>query len=563
MTRTSAVRAARALLRLETLEDRRLLAPTVLDPDLAVRTAAKRFVQPVSMGFLDANEFFVLEKSTGRVKHVVDGEIAGTALDLNVNSASERGLLGIAMHPHFEDNHFVYLYWTASTTGSDTTDLASVPLLGNRVDRFRWTGSQLVYDSPMIALRAFQADPGQPLRGNHDGGVLRFGHDGKLYIIIGDVGRRGMTQNNLMGPFPDDQFGGPEPDDAHFTGVIIRLNDDGTTPTDNPFYDVGAQIPGQTGENIQKMYAFGVRNSFGLAVDPLTGNLWNEENGDDSFDEINRIAPGQNNGWIQVMGPLERIDQFKQIETTAPYVGLQQIRWSPRLIADSPQEALERMWHLEGSTYAEPQFSWKYAVAPAAIGFLGSSALGAAYEGDLFVTASRTFLQNGYIFRFNLSPDRMSLAFDDPLLHDKVADNPDKFTLNESESLQFGTGFGIATDIQTGPNGNLYVVSNTDGAVYEIYRPSAAPAADVATLVTAQPMGELDNIHRIPFARTIATAAFVPASAGFVAPESASRDSVNENSRPLVRPVQLHNAMGDALALPSTIDPLSHGAGLE
>ncbi len=292
----------KATLRIDALEDRQLLAPAVFDPNLAVRTVVTRLVQPTSMAFLDENAFFVLEKRTGRVQHVVDGEIAGTALDLNVNYSSERGLLGIALHPEFHnDEPFVYLYWTASTTGADSDDLAKVPLLGNRVDRFRWNGTKLLYDGPMIALRAYQEDPNQPLRGNHDGGVIRFGPDGKLYIIVGDVGRRGMTQNNLAGPFPDDQFGGPEPDDAHFTGVIIRLNADGTTPNDNPFYHVGAGMPGQVGANVQKMFAFGVRNSFGMAFDPISGELWTQENGDDSFDEINRVDPGFNGGWIQIM----------------------------------------------------------------------------------------------------------------------------------------------------------------------------------------------------------------------------------------------------------------------
>src|SRR5262249_20806867 len=265
-------------LRLEPLEDRTVLSPAVLDSNLAVKTVISGLVEPTSMAFLGDQDFFVLEKSTGKVKHVVNGAVQSTMLDLKVNSGSERSQLGTALHTDFANKPYVYLYWTASTTGADTNDLAMVPLLGNRVDRFRWTGSSLVYDQHIISLRAYQADAGQPLRGNHNGGVLRFGPDGKLYILMGDNGRRGMMQNNLMGPFPDDQFGGPEPDDAHFTGFVVRLNDDGTTPTDNPFYAVGANIPGEAGKNIQKIFGYGVRNGFGMAFDPVTGQLWTQEN---------------------------------------------------------------------------------------------------------------------------------------------------------------------------------------------------------------------------------------------------------------------------------------------
>jgi glucose/arabinose dehydrogenase len=352
-----------------------------------------------------------------------------------------------------------------------------VPLLGNRVARFIWNASTstLTFDKGLIQLHAFQNDAtnGAP-RGNHNGGVIRFGPDGKLYIIIGDNGRRGQLQNLPNGPFgpgtPDDQFGGPEPDNAHFTGVIIRLNDDGTTPVDNPFYAAGARMPGEVGANVQRIFAYGVRNSFGLAFDPLSGNLWDQQNGDDSFDELSRVEPGSNLGWVQIMGPVDRIRQFKSIETSPQFFGLQQTRWPPTNIADTPGEALSRLFMLPGAHYSDPEFSWKFAVAPAGIGFLSSRALGTQYEGDLFVGAARTFLQDGYLFRFDLTGNRRKIAVDDPRLEDRVADNTAKFEITESESLQFGSGFGINTDIHTGPNGNLFVVSLSNGAVYEIYR---------------------------------------------------------------------------------------------
>jgi glucose/arabinose dehydrogenase len=605
--------------------------PSLVDPNLRVRTVIENLDQPTSMAFLGPNDFLVLEKATGKVQHVVDGTVVGTTLDLAVNNGSERGLLGIALHPNFATNGQVYLYWTESLTGVDTAVLSETPLLGNRVDRFVWDGSTLTMDQNIIHLRAlqpaFEREPTPTAgRGNHDGGVIKFGPDGKLYIFIGDVGRRGWLQNLLNGPYQpgdllfgtDDNFGGPEPDDAHLTGSILRLNPDGTTPTDNPFTGIGhvfvarldgsqenppnastakgyaafflnqegtalrfivtvtgldftgtqtadpgddllnahihapaprgmnasvrfgffgqpfndtnpndvvvtpfasgvggtvfskwdrdegnnttltaqlsnilaglsyinfhtRRVPGgeirgqieenpQVTANLHKVFSYGLRNSFGFDFDPMSGNLWLEQNGDDTFTELNLVEPGMNGGWIQVMGPIARIDQFKLIETTMFGGNLQQSRWPPTNIADSPEEARARMVMLPGAHYSDPEFSWKFEVAPAGLGFISSRALGPQYEGDMILGAARTTLLGGNLFRFNLTGNRRNIAVDDPRLEDRVADNLDKFDITESESLLFGTNFGIGTDIHTGPNGNLFVVSLSNGAIYEIFR---------------------------------------------------------------------------------------------
>ena len=192
--------------------------PSMVDPKLTVETVVSGLTTPTTMAFVGPNEMLVLEKQTGRVQHVVNGAVVATALDLAVNNFSERGLLGIALHPQFPANRGVYLYWTESTTPTDTNVPSATPLLGNRVDRFVWNGSTLTPDRELIHIRAIQQDAGQPERGNHNGGPIAFGSDGKLYVFTGDEGRRGQLQNLACGPtatcpgpiVPDDQFGGPQ-----------------------------------------------------------------------------------------------------------------------------------------------------------------------------------------------------------------------------------------------------------------------------------------------------------------------------------------------------------------
>ena len=454
------------------------VGPTLVDGNLAVRTAASGLVQPTAMAFIGPRDFLVIEKASGRVLRFRDGIAMGPVLDLAVNSFSERGLLGIAVHPDFPANPSVFLFWTESTTGADSPLAPDVPLLGNRIDRFVWNGSSLALASNLIRLRSFQADAGQPLRGNHHGGVLEFGPDAKLYAFFGDQGRRGWLQNLPCGPtptcpgpiVPDDQFGGPQPDNAHMSGVVLRLNTDGTAPTDNPFYGAGAAMGGEVGANVQKVYSYGHRNSFGMAFDPEAGTLWLQENGDDSFTELNRVTPGMDGGWVQIAGPVSRVAEFRAIETSAQFFGLQQLRWSPVNIATTPAQALARLFLLPGAHYEDPALAWKFEIAPAGLGFIRGRALGPQYDGDLVMGASRETLAQGYLFRFNLTGNRRAIGTDDPRLADRVADNLAKFDITESESLLFGSDFGVGTDVQTGPNGNLFVVSLSDGVVYEIYR---------------------------------------------------------------------------------------------
>jgi aldose sugar dehydrogenase len=471
------------------------LPAEVLDPNLQVTTVlTSGIAQPMGIIFLGANDFLVPEKASGQVKRVINGVVQPTpVLDLAVNSGAERGLLSLVLHPNFPSTPHVYVCWTESTTGADSVNLTLSNLLGNRVDRFLWNGATLTFDRNLLFFRSRQTDniavPGHPGTndgfegGSHYGGVMRFGPDGKLYIFVGDANRRGWMQNLPNGPFltaplVDDTFGGPQPDNAHLSGVILRLNADGSTPADNPFFASGAAIGGEVGANVQKVFSYGHRNGFGMAFDPIGGSLWETENGDDTFSEVNRIVPGMNGGWIQIMGPLSRIVQFKTIETSDFGRSLSAVRFPPTRLAYTANLARARMLNLPGSVYVDPDFSWKYDVGPAAAGFVNGNALGSEYNGTLWMGSSLSFQfaggTGGSLYRFRLTPDRQHLDVSaDPRLADRVADNvyrPQKFEGTESESLIIGRYFGTTTAIQQGPDGNLYVVSITDNAIYKISR---------------------------------------------------------------------------------------------
>jgi aldose sugar dehydrogenase len=190
------------------------------------------------------------------------------------------------------------------------------------------------------------------------------------------------------------------------------------------------------------------------------------------------VIPGMNGGWVQLAGPLSRIADWKQIETTQFGSNLQQVRYPPTRAAYTPALALSRMFKLPGATYVDPDFSWKYEIGPAGTTFVKGGALGAEYDGTLWMGSARGFSQvggnGGSLYRFALTTDRLHVDVSaDPRLADRVADNlfrPQKFDGTESETLQIGTGFGTTPSIEQGPDGNLYVASVTDNAIYKISR---------------------------------------------------------------------------------------------
>jgi aldose sugar dehydrogenase len=367
--------------------------PVINDPSLMAEIVVEELSSPTSMAFMDTNNILVLEK-TGSVRLISNGILQEQpVLNVPVNSQNERGLLGIAT---LEDDNNVFLYFTES----DET-------LRNRVYRYNWNGETLVNPTLILDLPAI---PGP----NHDGGKLVIGPDQYLYAIIGDLNHDGKLQNFLDGPEPDD------------TGVIFKVSpNDGSAAPNNPFVNSGDSV-------LSRYYAYGIRNSFGLAIDPLTNMLWDTENGPGEYDEVNLIRPGFNSGWQTVMGPISRSG-----------------------------ESVDDLVSFQGSQYIDPVFSWQITPAVTDIEFLHSPKLGDKYANNIFVGD----YNNGNIYYFEVNEDRTGIKFDASQtdLIDLVADNEE-----ELSTIIFGSGFGSITDIATGPDGFFYILSFDDGIIYRI-----------------------------------------------------------------------------------------------
>jgi glucose/arabinose dehydrogenase len=193
----------------------------------------------------------------GALRVVKSGALLGTAaVNLTVNSSGERGLIGIAVHPDFATNGYVYLYYTTVENGTH-----------NRVSRFTFTGDTAGSEFKLIDL------PGLSSATNHNGGAMHFGIDGKLYVGVGD------NANSSNAPLTTSVF-----------GKMLCFNDDGSIPSTNPFF-------GSTAGQNQAIWALGLRNPFTFAVQPGTGRMHINDVGEGTWEEVNLGAPGANYGW--------------------------------------------------------------------------------------------------------------------------------------------------------------------------------------------------------------------------------------------------------------------------
>jgi glucose/arabinose dehydrogenase len=218
--------------------------------------------QPTAMTFAPDGRLFVCEQG-GTLRVIKNGTLLPTPfVTIPVSAAGERGLLGVAIDPDFAQNRFVYVYYTATT-----------PTIHNRVSRFTAAGDVAVAGNelPILDLETLSAT-------NHNGGAIHFGPDGKLYVAVGEnaVGSNSQSLNNRL-------------------GKMLRINKDGSIPSDNPF------VSQTTGAN-RAIWALGLRNPFTFAFQPMSETLYINDVGQTSWEEINLGVAGANYGWPSTEG---------------------------------------------------------------------------------------------------------------------------------------------------------------------------------------------------------------------------------------------------------------------
>jgi glucose/arabinose dehydrogenase len=439
--------------------------PILNDPNLTVQTVFQGLKSPTSIAFLGPDDILVLEKGQGTVQRIINGEMLPKPLiQIDVTSKDERGLLGIAIASNDEkrkvnqnnnndttitttttetttengSSKYVFLFYTEAGKSKDESG-------GNRIYKYELVenNTKLVNPTLLLDLPATPDD-------SHVGGALQIGPDNNLYLTIGDQRPTAFDRTDD----PDSQTkaqnyaDGLEPDGR---AGILRITQDGGVVGGNEGI-FGNEHP------LNKYYAIGVKNSFGIDFDPVTENLWDTENGPTFGDEINLVEPGFNSGWASIQGFWTLNDKHKKVE---------------EVISTSINANENKNYGLldfNGKRqYSSPEFVWD--VAPTAISFLDSDELGQQYKNDIFVGDAKY----GNLYHFKLNEQRTELLLDGPL-EDKIGSIEEL----QQQGAIFGHGFGVITDIEVGPDGYLYILSfGKEGNLYRIV-PAAASNEEIA-----------------------------------------------------------------------------------
>ena len=393
------------------------------DNDLRIELFTDGLAKPTSMTFVDNDTILVLEKDTGTVRVINNGTLEkDPVLSVRVDAKAERGLLGIDIlkrnigQTTIDD--YVFIYFT-----EDTNKNTGEESVRNRIYRYNWNGTNLF--NPVLLLDL----PGEP-GPYHNGGKIKIGPDQQLYVVIGDLTSPStILQNHVI-----DRDATP-----NNTSVILRINPvDGRPSSSNPFQNQAQNVLVRF-PNLDYYYAYGIRNSFGISFDPITGNLWDTENGEGKFDETNLVKPGFNSGWYKIMGPASRNKNFSENDLVM----------------------------LNNSYYSDPKFSWFKPIGVTDLEFYNSTTLGAKFSNNIFIGD----INAGDLYFFKIDDNRSGVRID-PLtlghtdLSDSVADLQDDLS-----PVLFARGFsGRITDVETGPDGYLYILTYSDGRMYRIVK---------------------------------------------------------------------------------------------
>ncbi len=371
--------------------------PNLRDPGLKAEIVIDGLDTAVRMAFLGQNDIIVSEQHKNTLKRIVKDQIFEIPLPNLGNNQKPTCICGIAVTNGQNDSVNIFLsYYMSQDSVSEKS--------GNYLYRYTLLDNELINPHLLLFI------PGEP-GPRHNGGTVVVGPDNSIFLAGGEHDRNDTEAENLKNASEPDGSAG-----------IIRITQSGQVVEGI----LGSRDP------LNKYYAYGIRNSFGMDFDPITGKLWNTDNGLDSNDEINLVEPGFNSGWKQIMGMSNRIEGFDS-----------------RSLVD-----------FEGKgKYSDPEFEWLDPVGPTALIFLTSNKLGSNYTNDLFAAD----VNNGNIYHFDLNENRTELYLKG-VLEDKIAN-----TMEELQPVLFGEGFGGITDMQVGPyDGYLYIVSIGEGKIFRI-----------------------------------------------------------------------------------------------
>jgi aldose sugar dehydrogenase len=366
---------------------------------------------PTAIAFLGLNDMLVLEQSNHKIMRIVNGQMLDEpVLDLGNTIRNLTCVCDIAIlqNDNGTSYAFLYIYHAEVTEDDENTKVV------NRLYRYNIT------DGKLVDPKLFFEIPSSP-EGEHDGGKIRIDPDNNIYVTIGDIDAyKTKAQNVKNGSLPDG------------SSAILRF-----TPDGEPVGSGG--LIGDT-HPLDKYYAYGIRNSFGLDYDPLTGNIWMTDNGPNCCDELNLVRPGFNGGWNKIMGfsvnqiPLDRA--FNLTDLGFP--------------SDRASNLSDLEFFNGKGKYYDPIFEWFEPIGITDLVFIPSDKLGKEYEGNLFVAD----YNSGYLYRLLLNQTRTGLLLNGSL-SDGVADN----NLERLEAV-FAKIEGGITDLEIGPDGLLYVVSH-------------------------------------------------------------------------------------------------------